>query len=317
MLHAFRRYPPRHLKSIPLVGKFVAQAYVIIDVRGWLSDVIADPQMIFEAVFRASVTKTITRNEDPEVSVIMATRNNADTLSAAICSILNQRGVALELIVVDDASIDESSKVIQALAERDDRVRVLKNSDQRGTGYSRNRGMAAARGKFITFQDGDDVSHPLRLLKQLSALKKHSSKKIVTCNYVRVNEDGVRLRINDKRTMKCIISMMFPREEVLREVGYFREESVSEDADYYERIKIAFGPRCEVVLFRTLYNALFRSSSSFFQSAHVTSYDGATVIFERRRDALDYWEGLRQQHQQMIRGERSPFVPSSLEESLR
>ncbi len=311
MLHAFRRYPPTRLRRVPVVGGTLARVYELIDVRGWLSDFIADPQILYERMLPSARSTTRAEGRFPEVSVIMATRNNGDTIAAAIRSILHQRGVSVELIVVDDGSTDHSVTVVKEIAEIDRRVRLLLNGEHRGTGYSRNQGMAAAQGEFITFQDGDDSSHPLRPLKQISALRSNPTRKIVTCNYVRVDENGARLRINDRRTMKCMISMMFPRQETLDKVGYFREDSVSEDADYYERIKIAFGKQSEAVLFRTLYSALFRPSSSFFQSARITSYDGRTVMFERRTDAQIYWEALRAQHEEMKRGERSPFIPLS------
>ncbi|AYC99590.1 hypothetical protein NCHU2750_01930 [Neorhizobium sp. NCHU2750] len=167
--------------------------------------------------------------------------------------------------------------------------------------------MLAATGDYVTFQDGDDTSSPYRLEHQLFALTANPRKKLATCNYVRVDQGGRRLEINDKRVMKCIISMMFPREEVLNEVGFFIGENVSEDADFYERIKIVFGPSCQVHVFRTLYFALFREVSSFFTSCESIAVRDRRVIFTRSQQTLAEWDALRKRHEDMRLGLLSPY----------
>ncbi|SFB52113.1 Glycosyltransferase involved in cell wall bisynthesis [Rhizobium sp. NFR07] len=309
MLHKFRRYPPQTLRDIPLIGPAVSRWYERLDFKGKLSDLIADPQIAYEALWPyRMIRRRFGRNFEPCVSVIIATRNNETTIKASINSMLRQTMPPLEVLVIDDASDDRSIEVIRAMAERDPRIKIVENHAQLGTGLSRNIGLSMARGQYIAFQDGDDVSVNSRLEMQFRALQRFPNKKLATCNYVRTNDAGRTIRLNDRRTMKCIISMMFPRAEVLEKVGYFRHESVSEDADYYERIRAAFGRDCEVVVFRTLYRALFRPSSSFFQTVSITRYDGTTLLFERRSDALDHWEAMTAEHKQMIIGAKSTYV---------
>jgi glycosyltransferase involved in cell wall biosynthesis len=62
---------------------------------------------------------------EPEVSVVMAVFNGATSLEATMDSVLAERDVKLELIVVDDGSTDETSAILRGYAERDSRVRVL------------------------------------------------------------------------------------------------------------------------------------------------------------------------------------------------
>ncbi|MBB6511091.1 glycosyltransferase involved in cell wall biosynthesis [Rhizobium soli] len=242
------------------------------------------------------------------VSVVVATRNDAATIYESITSILNQSYTSLEVIVVDDASDDGTEEIVEKLAAVDSRVRVVVNKARQGTGKSRNKGILIATGQYITFQDGDDTSLDNRIALQMAAFDKHPGAKLVLCNYVRVNEKRQSLLVNDKRTMKCIISMMFRREEVLDKVGLFREESVSEDADYYERIKAAFGPDSEVVIFRTLYRALFRRHSAFFSSAHIVEASGRRLLFERSEDAIRRWREMQAEHSEMRSGVRSPRI---------
>ena len=58
--------------------------------------------------------------------------------------------------------------------------------------------------------------------------------------------------------------MMFPRKEVLNEVGFFINSNLGEDSDYYQRIKIRYGSDCEVLVSRTLYEALLGEEFFFF-----------------------------------------------------
>jgi NAD(P)-dependent dehydrogenase (short-subunit alcohol dehydrogenase family) len=88
------------------------------------------------------------------VSVVVPVRNGERHLAAALDSILAQRGPALDVVVVDNASQDGSGKVAAAYADRG--VRLLHHATPTGPGGSRNTGVAAARGEWLAFLDADD-----------------------------------------------------------------------------------------------------------------------------------------------------------------
>jgi succinoglycan biosynthesis protein ExoO len=100
---------------------------------------------------------------NPCVSVVMANYNGARHLAAAVRSVLGQTLDSLELIVADDASSDDSLRVIEEAAGSDPRVRVLAAATNGGPGAARNRALAAARGEFIAVFDSDDLMAPDRL----------------------------------------------------------------------------------------------------------------------------------------------------------
>jgi glycosyltransferase involved in cell wall biosynthesis len=104
---------------------------------------------------------------NPEVSVVVPVHNAAALIGQTVRAILAQREVALEVIVVDDGSRDDSAACCEALC--DARVRVLTKS-QGGVSSARNVGMHAARGRWIAFCDQDDIWHPAKLAWQLAAL---------------------------------------------------------------------------------------------------------------------------------------------------
>jgi glycosyltransferase involved in cell wall biosynthesis len=95
--------------------------------------------------------------DGPRFSVIIATYDRPKHLAEAIESVLRQTVQDLELIVVDDASPSA------ATVPSDSRVRLIRLHENAGVGHSRNVGLTAARGKFITFLDDDDLYHPDRL----------------------------------------------------------------------------------------------------------------------------------------------------------
>jgi glycosyltransferase involved in cell wall biosynthesis len=105
----------------------------------------------------------------PEVSVIIPTRNRRRLLALALASVLDQRGVRLEVIVIDEASTDDIAAMIRSIA--DDRVRLVRHAEPLGMSASRNHGIKEATGEWIAFLDDDDVWAPDKLLLQLQALR--------------------------------------------------------------------------------------------------------------------------------------------------
>ncbi|NTJ43577.1 glycosyltransferase family 2 protein [Agrobacterium larrymoorei] len=275
---SFRRFPAKDLQT---VSPLLASLFRRLDHCGKLSDFIADPLTSFNRWTDFKLQRQVSKGyAKPIVSIIVATRNNGLTLERSIRSLLAQTYAAIEVVVIDDASDDATPEILTKLSCLDKRVKTFRNVSQLGTGLTRNVGLLAASGSFITFQDGDDFSEPNRIAVQLEALLTGKDKYLCLCNYVRTNEYDESLEIGDRRVMKCIISMMFRRDIVLDRVGFFKDSTVGEDSDYYQRIKFEFGLSAEVLIFRTLYRALFRENSSFFSIFRVKSIGRRRFYFE-------------------------------------
>jgi glycosyltransferase involved in cell wall biosynthesis len=105
----------------------------------------------------------------PVVSVVMPVFNAGEFLAEAVVSILGQTMKDFELLLIDDASTDETPRIAAGL--RDERIRYLRNNTNRGVAASLNRGLDEARGEFIARMDGDDISRPERLERQVSFLR--------------------------------------------------------------------------------------------------------------------------------------------------
>lgn len=105
----------------------------------------------------------------PLVSVVMANYNGGRYVQAALHSALAQSLRDIEIVVVDDASTDGSAEHVAATAEHDARVRLLRADRNQGPAAARNRGLDAARGRWLAVLDSDDLMHPERLENLLAA----------------------------------------------------------------------------------------------------------------------------------------------------
>lgn len=103
------------------------------------------------------------------ISIIMPTFNRGYIIDDAIQSVFNQTISNWELIIIDDASTDNTQDIIGSY--NDSRIVYIKNEKNRGANYSRNRGCQLARGNFLAFLDSDNVWANNKLEKQLVALR--------------------------------------------------------------------------------------------------------------------------------------------------
>ena len=98
--------------------------------------------------------------EDPKVSVIVPAYNDAGTLKRTVKSCLLEKACPIEVVVVDDASTDETLSVAMDMAKRDSRVRVIHHEKNLQALEARRSGMAACKGSFVLFLDADDWLDP-------------------------------------------------------------------------------------------------------------------------------------------------------------
>lgn len=100
----------------------------------------------------------------PTVSVVMPNHNGGKYLRASIESVLNQTYSDLELIIVDDASTDDSIEIINCY--QDERITKVFCDKNRHVAYTANQGLQLANGKYIARMDSDDIWMPEKLEKQ-------------------------------------------------------------------------------------------------------------------------------------------------------
>ena len=114
-----------------------------------------------------------------KVSVIMPAYNRETYIRESIDSVLAQRFTDFELIVVDDGSTDATAAIVESYTDR--RIRLIRQSN-RGVSVARNTGLEAARGRFITFLDSDDLYYP-DFLNTLFRLIRSTKTDMVFCDF--------------------------------------------------------------------------------------------------------------------------------------
>lgn len=131
------------------------------------------------------------------MSVVMPAYNAGQTIRESIESVLAQTLRDLELLVVDDASTDDTARVVSQV--EDARVVLIRLAQNQGPIGARNAGIAAARGRYIALLDADDLAMPRRLQVQVDLLEA-SGADVCASDYWRWNPESGRLKPGHQRT---------------------------------------------------------------------------------------------------------------------
>jgi succinoglycan biosynthesis protein ExoO len=124
----------------------------------------------------------------PDVSFLVAAFNVGPYVGAAVRSALQQTGVDVEVIVVDDASTDNTAEVLAELADGEPRLKIISRSKTGGPSQARNEAIALARGQWLAVLDGDDLIYPDRS-RRLIDLAAATQSAVVADNFERFRQE--------------------------------------------------------------------------------------------------------------------------------
>jgi len=181
-----------------------------------------------------------------KISVIIPTHNRETTIERALQSVLNQTFQAHEIIVVDDASTDETSEI---LSRYDSQIKIIRNERNRGVSYSRNAGIQIADGDWMAFLDSDDEWAPGKLEQQQAFHEAHPDLLISQCDEIWIR-NGVRVNPMSKHAKRggwifeacvplCIVSpsAVIIHQRIFEDIGVFDTNfPACEDYDLWLRI---------------------------------------------------------------------------------
>jgi len=137
--------------------------------------------------------------EQPLISVILAIYNVDPYLAKCLDSILCQDYKNLDIVLVDDGSLDNSGKICDAYAEKDARIQVI-HQKNRGVSGARNTGVAQAKGKYITFVDPDDYVCPDFISFMYELLCKYHAQ-IASCGAINIQPSGRQIIVDTDRSV--------------------------------------------------------------------------------------------------------------------
>jgi glycosyltransferase involved in cell wall biosynthesis len=190
-------------------------------------------------------------NNNILVSVIMPSYNHAAFISEAVDSVINQTYKNWELIIVDNNSTDGTDLILNAFSIKDERIRIIKISNNGIIAKSRNAGLKAAKGSLIAFLDSDDIWFNNKLEKAIELFSITNADCICT-NIFRFNESTCSIKpyisrvtgffnFNDifpKKNFICQSSVVI-KKEIIQAIGYINEDikvRTIEDYDFWLRI---------------------------------------------------------------------------------
>lgn len=131
-------------------------------------------------------------SELPLVSVIMPAYNSVGFIDQAIRSIQDQIYKNWELIIVDDASTDGTVPLVKNVMSQDKKIQLLQNRENLGAGVARNQGIRAAKGRYISFLDADDLWVPQKLQIQVRFMRENDLGMSYS-SYSLISEEGEKL----------------------------------------------------------------------------------------------------------------------------
>jgi succinoglycan biosynthesis protein ExoO len=173
------------------------------------------------------------RDDAPDVSFMVAAFNAAPFVGAAIGSALAQRDVSVEVIVVDDASSDETPSIVASIAARDARVTLVRRETNGGPSVCRNEAMRRARGAWIAILDADDLIAPERS-RRLIDLAEATSADVVGDNFARFSADP------DKPLSTMIAATPFPYYFFVDTAAFLRGNAMFDASARLGYIKLMF-----------------------------------------------------------------------------
>lgn len=199
---------------------------------------------------RLSTDVVLKTAHGPLVTVIMPAWNAGETLGAAARSILNQTWRTIELIIVDDASTDNTWNVAKVLASEDDRVKILKNKINVGPYVSKNIALKSSIGAYVTGHDADDWAHPQRIENHMKEVLQSGGNLKASVTYMlRIDPKGYLTKFGlaesayyfDGVARLASISCMFEKNSLLTKLGFWDSVRFGADSEMINRATKCFG----------------------------------------------------------------------------
>jgi glycosyltransferase involved in cell wall biosynthesis len=178
----------------------------------------------------------------PTISIVLPTHNGSRYLDQAVDSVVRQTCADWELIIVDDASADDTPRMVADWASRDARIRAVCLKQNRKLPGALNEGFRVARGRYFTWTSDDNRYHERALERMLEALEADPGVAIVYARQARIDEQGAPagerafLPPEELACASCVGACFLYRREVHEKLGGYDEGLFcAEDYDFWLR----------------------------------------------------------------------------------
>lgn len=173
----------------------------------------------------------------PTVTIVMSTYNRAPIVPAAIESVLGQTYKDFEFIIINDGSPDETADVLKTYAKLDPRIIVLTNTQNLGLIASLNKGLAAARGKYVARIDDDDQMLPERIEKQVDYMQTHPDADVLATGYYYIkNNQRISRHGCPSPSAQVYVNMHFANgiahPSTMFRMSFFKDNNITYNKDF-------------------------------------------------------------------------------------
>ncbi|MEI6847830.1 MAG: glycosyltransferase [Chlorobiaceae bacterium] len=177
-------------------------------------------------------------NWQPEVSIIMPTFNRARHIENAVQSVITQSFSNWELIIVDDGSTDNTFEILKTYINRYPNIRYMKHRNRKAA-LSRNAGIQASFGCYITFLDSDDYYLENHLESRMEIIAQMPAVDLISGGFLCDETTMVKDRNNPLKFIhirECLLGgTFFGKRELFFTLEGFRELEYAEDTDLWDR----------------------------------------------------------------------------------
>jgi glycosyltransferase involved in cell wall biosynthesis len=179
----------------------------------------------------------------PTISIVLCTYNREKYLNDCINSVLQQSFQDFELIVVDDGSQDNTFEIVNSYLQKFNNVRYLKHQNKK-LAYSKNAGIQASFGDYITFIDSDDTYKQNHLESRIEYMKAHPEIDLIEGGFFSEEEIFVPDYFQPGQVInlrECVLGpTFFGKRKVFFELKGFDNIAYGEDTDFWQRAEIIF-----------------------------------------------------------------------------
>lgn len=197
--------------------------------------------------------------KSPLISIVMPVHNGGKFVAEAISSVLNQTYINWELVIVDDASTDETKKILRKFVELDERIVIVKHSINQGIAKSLNDGIKQSKGQYVARMDSDDAMMPNRLMVQVSFMQSRPNVVVCGTDMEEIDDSGIiighrHVPSSNKKICEMMWyamglqhpTMMFNRLLIPSDFSWYRSIRYVEDLDLIFRL-LKYGKVANVV----------------------------------------------------------------------
>lgn len=226
----------------------------------------------------------------PLVTVVVPAFRAADTIAHAIGSLQAQTYPHLQIIVVDDASDDDTADIVREAARGDSRISLVRQGVNGGAYAARNAGLDRATGAFVTVHDADDWAHPQRIERQVRHLMAHPDVVANATHLVRMNPQ-LQVQAHGRHPYKVVgknTASLMVRRQIFSVVGAW-DAGVRGGADFefVKRLEARFGAPAIAHLLRHAPLTLSLRHDASLTSATTTGMASLWHVYGARRQYLD------------------------------